>query len=303
MIEDIQRVIEDGIHTDISIKEYHANRTHISATQIKYAKTSLKHFDWYINGKIPKPEGSHFGFGNAFELALLDEKGYLNEVAVLPDGDWIDEALAAKPDLTKPRASAHYQEQYKKFVIETAGKYVINDTGKESFETIECMLESCYQDKVIQALIKNTEYQLSLFWTDEETGLRLKTRPDICKRNKNVIINVKTIEDGSPEAFSRELAKYDYPLQACIEIKGCLATGLMDRVDSYFWLVVEKVPPYNATIYEFTESDQKACADSTNYHLHKLARAQKENMYPGYSNEADNTHGILKAELPKYYRF
>lgn len=297
------RLIEDGIHTDISIKEYHENQTHISATQIKYAKTSLKHFHWYVTGQIPKPEGSHFGFGNAFELALLDQAGYLKEVAVLPDEEWCDLALSVKPELKNVRNSKEYQDASKEFHKANAHKYIINDTGKESFETIENMLESCYQDKVIQALIKNTEYQLSLFWTDEETGLRLKTRPDICKRNKNVIINVKTIEDGSPESFSRELAKYDYPLQACIEIKGCLATGLMDRVDSYFWLVVEKVPPYNATIYEFTESDQKACSDSVSYHLNKLARAKKENAYPGYSNEADNTHGILKAELPKFYRF
>lgn len=297
------RIIEDGIHTDISIKEYHENRTHVSATQIKYAKTSLKHFQWYIDGRILKPEGSHFGFGNAFELALLDEKGYLKEVAVMPDGEWYDKALEVNPKLENVRASKIYQEAKKEWLRAISGKYVITDTGKESFETIECMLESCYQDKVIQALIKNTEYQLSLFWTDEETGLKLKTRPDICKRNKNVIVNVKTIEDGSPEAFSRELGKYDYPLQACIEIKGCLATGLMDRVDSYFWLVCEKVPPYNATIYEFTESDQKACADSVGYHLNKLARAQKENNWPGYTNEADNTHGILKAEIPKYYRF
>jgi hypothetical protein len=297
------RVIEDGIHADISIKEYHENTTHISATQIKYAKTSLKHFAWYISGKIPKPEGSHFGFGNAFELALLDEKGYLKEVAVMPDGEWYDKSLEVNPKLVNVRASGTYQDAKKEWLKAINGKYVINDTGKESFETIESMLESCYQDKVIQALIKNTEYQLSLFWTDEETGLKLKTRPDICKRNKNVIINLKTIEDGSPEAWSRELAKWDYPLQACIEIKGCLATGLMDRVDSYFWLVVEKVPPYNATIYEFTESDQKACADSVGYHLNKLARAKEQNSYPGYSNESDNVHGILKAELPKYYRF
>lgn len=297
------RVIKDGIHTDISIREYHENTTHISATQIKYAKTSLKHFQWYIGGRMPKPEGSHFGFGNAFELALLDQKSFLTEVAVMPDEDWCAKALEVKPELKNVRNSKEYQEALKEFNLKNKSKYIINDVGKESYDVIEEMLTSCYQDKVIQGLIKNTEYQLSLFWTDEETGLKLKTRPDICKRNKNVIVNVKTIEDGSPEAFSRDMVKYDYPLQACIEIKGCLATGLMDTVDSYFWLVCEKSAPYNATIYEFDESDQKACADSTNYHLHKLARAQEAGQYPGYSNEADNQYGILKAEIPKYYRF
>lgn len=295
--------MNDGIYTDLSIKDYHANKTHYSATQLKYAKTSLKHFQWYIGGMLPKPEGTHFPFGNAFELALLDNASFLKEVAVMPDEDWVSNALQVNPELKNVRNSKLYKDAEKEFIEKATGKYIINDVGPESFDTIEHMLDSCYQDKVIQGLIKNTEYQLSLFWTDEETGLKLKTRPDICKRNKNVIVNVKTILDGSPESFSKEMNKYDYPMQACIEIKGCLATGLMDAVDSYFWLAVEKLPPYNATIYEFHESDIKACMDSTGYHLQKLARAEKENFYPGYSNEADNTHGILRAELPKFYRF
>src|SRR5574343_1362278 len=107
------------------------------------------------------------------------------------------------------------------------------------------MLSSCYQDKVIQGLISNTEYQLSLFWTDEQSGVRLKTRPDICKRKKNVIVNLKTTLDGSPEAFSKDINKYDYALQACIEWRGCVASGIMPTVDNYVWLVVEKVAPFN----------------------------------------------------------
>lgn len=296
-------IIEDGIHDNISIEDYHANRTHISATQIKKAKESLRHFDWYIRGKLTQEKKPHLDFGNAFELALLDNANYLKNVATLPDAEWVDEVMTMNPDSQKPRNTKHYQDRKEKFYAEHGHKYIINDTGDQSFETIEEMLSSCYQDSTIQALVKNTEYQLSLFWTDPETGLKLKTRPDICKRKKNVIVNLKTTLDGSPGAFSSDLKKYEYPLQACIEIMGCTETGLMDRVDNYFWLVVEKVAPFNATIYEFAESDIKACMDSTKYHLNKIAKGMKENRFPGYTQEADNEFGILTAELPKYYKF
>jgi hypothetical protein len=295
--------MEDGIYTDISIKDYHSNKTHISSTQIKKAKTSLKHFHWYTTGKIVQEQKGHFDFGNAFELALLDKVGYLNSVAVFPDQDFIDQAMQSNPELKTPRNSNVYKEAARKWESEHKGKYVINETGPQSFEVIEEMLSSCFQDSTIQALISNTEYQLSLFWTDEETGLKLKTRPDICKRHKNVIVNVKTIEDGSPDAFTRELAKYDYPMQACIEMMGCTAPGLMDKVDAYFWLVCEKSAPFNATIYEFVESDIKVCMDSTRYHLMNIKRAREQNKYPGYSNESDNVHGIMKAKLPGFYHF
>lgn len=294
--------MEDGIYDNISIEDYHKNSTHVSATSIKYAKDSLKHFQWFRQGKIQVEKKSHLDFGNAFELALLDQKGYLENVAVIQDAEWIEEVMKGDPKIKSPRATAAYKKLAADFETANQWKYLINETGPESFEVIEEMLSSCYQDKVIQALIKNTEYQLSLFWTDQ-TGVKLKTRPDICKRKKNVIVNLKTTQDGSPEAFSRDLNKWDYPLQAAIEIRGCLETKLMDTVDSYFWLVVEKVPPFNATIYEFGETDRNAVSDNLDFLLSKIAKSQEQNLWPGYTDRADNEYGILTAKIPLWYNF
>lgn len=294
--------MNNGIYTDISIEDYHKNRTHISATQIKRAKRSLKELHWYLTGKIESEYKAHFDFGNAFELALLDPKGFDKDVAILQTEYWKDQALKEKPDLKIPTLSAKYKGLKSYFESKNDGKYLIPDTGKYSFESIECMLESCHQDRVIQALIENTEYQLSLFWTDESSGLNLKTRPDICKRKKNVIINLKTAIDGSPSSFSRDLANYDYPLQACVEICGCIESGLMPQVDNYFWLVVEKEPPFNATIYEFSPDDIKWCMDDYEYRLNRIKLAKEKDFYPGYTDKADNEYGILTAEIPLYYK-
>lgn len=293
--------MKDGIYTDITIEDYHANATHISSTQIKIAKRSLKEYYWVKEGKIKQEDKTCFSFGNAFELALLDKSGFAEKVAIKEDSKWIAEALAIKA-YDKPRSSGHYQKRLAEFEEANKGKYIINDTGKESWETIQAMLESCYADKVIQGLIRNTEYQLSLFWTDDQTGVQLKTRPDICKRQKQVLINVKTTEDGSPKGFSKDLANFDYPLQACMEISGCLATGAMEKVDAYYWLVVEKVAPYNATVYQFDESDIKASMVELDFIIEKIRKAREEKMFPGYSDRADNKYGILKAEIPMYYK-
>lgn len=294
--------MQDGIYTDLSIKDYHANRTHFSSTQLKLAKRSLKEFHWYITGKIKPVDKIEFSFGNAFELALLDKQNFESLVAIEQDSAWIKKALADKPDLKVPRNSAVYKAEYSKFESENVGKYIVAETGKHSYEAIEKMLESCYQDAVIQKLISNTEYQLSLFWTDKESGLKMKTRPDICKRKKNSIVNLKTTTDGSPKEFSRDLANLDYPLQACIEISGCLNTGLMESVDNYFWLVVENEPPYNATVYEFAKEDIEWCMDNLRYIITKTKRALDESLFPGYSDQASNQFGILQASIPLYYK-
>lgn len=293
---------KDGIYRNQPIEEYHASRPHVSATSIKMAKRSLKEFDWYINGRMPRKEKAHFSAGNAFELALFDEAGFKEKVAIAQTQEWKKEALKEKPELKSPAQSKKYQELQSEFLKENENKYLISDTGEDSNDMIQNMLKSCREDKTIQKLIRNTDYQLSLYWTDLVTGLRLKTRPDICQVKKNIVVNLKTALDGSPQAFSRDLAKYDYPLQACIEILGCTSTGLMEKVDKYFWLVVEKRPPYNATIYEFGQEEIEACMVDAEYYFKLIKDAQDKNEFPGYSAKADNTLGILEAYIPSFYK-
>lgn len=299
--------MDNGIYDNISIRDYHANTTHISATSIKEAKVSLKQFDWHRRGLMPKSDGLHFSFGNAFELALLDKASFEREVAITQTEYWIalaqeEKKAEGKEALKVPKNSARYKAEESKFFAANDGKYIIPDKGPQSFEYIEQMLESCYKDETIRKLIEGTEYQLSLFWTDEQTGLNLKTRPDICKRKKNVVVNLKTANDGSPKAFTKDLVNYDYPLQACVEISGCISSGLMPDVDNYFWLVVEKNPPFNATIFEFDKADIKLCMDELDYLLHKIAKAKENNEWPGYTDQADNKYGILQAYIPPYYK-
>lgn len=293
--------MDNGIYTGISIQDYHANKTHISSTSIKMVKKSLSLWKWMQTH--PTETKLHFDFGNAFEVALLDWPNFDKTVSILQTENWIAKANEGREKpYVSPKQSKVYQAEEEKFLKENAGKYIIPDVGEQSFETLAYMLESCKKDAVIQKLISNTEYQVSLFWTDELTGINLKTRPDICKRKKNVIVNLKTTNDGSPAEFSRELAKYDYPLQAAIEIRGCIESGLMPQVDNYFWLVVEKQPPYNATLYEFDKSDQLASFDELDFLIRKIIRAREEGLYPGYGDRSDNQYGILTAQIPLWYK-
>jgi hypothetical protein len=76
----------------------------------------------------------------------------------------------------------------------------------------------------------------------------------------------------------------------------------MEQVDNYFWLVVEKEPPFNATLYEFDPSDQRYSLDELAYLLNKIRSAREEDKYPGYGDRASNEYGILTAQIPMYYK-
>lgn len=283
-----------GIYDHIHIDDYHSNKDWVSASGIKEAKKSLAHYFYYKNKEVEKK--SHFDFGNAFEIALMD---------MMNDTDTFDDEVIIfneenRPEQDKGITSKKNQE-WKKSIF-NSDQYVVKKMGYESYETIEKMLESCYRDSTIQQLIKKTDYQKNLFWIDEESGLKCKTRPDVIMLSKNVIVDIKTTKDASPDKFAKDAANYDYPIQAAMQIRGVMETGLMPTVDAYYWLAVEKDEPFNAQIYRFDNSEWSWADDMLQYYINLIAQAEKEKKYPGYTQQADNQFGIISLDLPLFYK-
>ena len=285
----------NGIYDHINIDDYHADREYLSSSSIKEAIKSLKHFRHYLDNNNNERK-SHFDFGNAFELALMDVMNntaeFDNEVLVFDETE--------RPEVDK-NFNSTLNKEWKAEIMDT-NKYIINKVGLESVETMKLMLESCWQDETIQGLLKNTDYQKSLFWTDKETGLKLKTRPDVCKVNKCVVIDIKTCKDASPSGFGKDAANLNYPIQAVLQMRGCLETGLMSVINKYYWIAVEKTAPYNAQIYEFEEGEWDWAYMRLDHVLNLISKAQKENKWVGYSQQSDNKWGILPISLPLWYR-
>ena len=286
---------EAGVHKDLSIDDYHKDQEYLSASSVKQSIKSLAHFNHYRTSK--KERKSHFDFGNVFEIALLD---WINGTLEFKDKVHIFD-VEDRPQKDKGITSAINQE-WKKGIL-NGPKYVIDATGAESMETLHEMMRSCARDSTIQSLLRNTTYQESYFWTCPVTGVKLKSRPDLRKNGKGVIIDVKTTRDGSPKAFAKDVANLDYPIQAIMQMNGAIQSGAIDKMEKYYWLAVEKEAPYNATIYEFDIADWQFVDDKLTYYLTLLKQAMEENKFVGYSQQADNTFGILTLELPLYYRY
>ena len=64
--------------------------------------------------------------------------------------------------------------------------------------------------------------------------------------SKNCVIDIKTTQDGSPDAFGRSVYNFGYHLQAAIykELTG---------IDDYFIIAIENSSPYNVTVYKLSQ--------------------------------------------------
>lgn len=278
----------------ISIKEYHAENEHISATQIKEAIKSMAHFKHYNETKSDERK-SHFEFGNAFEIALSDYLHGTNE---------FDDVVVVYDEQNRPEndkgITSKINQEWKKSIL-LSEKYVISATGDESLETIQQMLKSFENNDTAKRLLANTIEQPSFFWKDKN-GVKLKSRPDYIKRERNAIIDIKTTNDASPQSFAKQVANFNYPIQAEMQMRGLKQHNGKDIV-AYYWLVFEKKAPYNVQVYEYQENDWQFVSDKLDMTLTRIALAQQTNNYQGYSENALNQYGILDLELPLYYRF
>lgn len=282
------------IKKNLSIEDYHYSEEYteyLSASSIKEAKKSLKAFKRYQDSREERERKIHFDFGNAFELALVDLKEYTNKVTVL------NADLRPSPEKT---FAAKDNKAWKLDIEAEAtaqNHYLINEVGDHSAETIQRMLVSCNAEPTIKALLSKVEYQYSFFWKDAETGLKLKTRPDVSIVNKNNLIDIKTTDDASPRAVANAISKFNYPTQACMQIDGVQQTGYIGEVDNYFWLFVEKKAPFDAVLYEFSKEDRALKMADYKRTLKAIAIAKESNKYPGYSAGASNDYGILTAKI------
>ena len=292
---ELQNKITEGIHLDMDINVYHADKEFVSASSVKEGIKSMAHFN--LQRTKPSERKSHFDFGNVFEIALLDSINgtrFFDEKVIIFD-------VENRPEQTKGITS-NINQEWKKGILNGL-KYVIEKTGAESMETLHEMLQSCMRDATIQKVLKNTTYQESYFWTDKTTGLKCKSRPDLRKNGKGIIIDIKTTKDGSPKAFAKDVANLEYPIQAVMQMKGAIQSGAVEKMESYYWLAVEKVAPYNVTLYEFQMDDWQFVDDKLTYYMTKIKESLDSCIYKGYSAEADNQLGIISLELPMYYRF
>ena len=293
--------MKTGIHVNIGIEEYHADKTIVSSSGLKQAKLSSRHFARYV--QVESEKKLTLDFGNAFEIALMDAvnktKEFERTCLVFDD--------TKRPEKDKGITSKINQARKKEII--SNDKYVIPKNGdKESKEALDQMVQSIMSEPVISQRLTKVDYQKSFVWIDKETGVKCKTRPDIAINRQKILVDIKTTKDASPNGFARECANYDYPLQAVMQIEGVINTGYFDKVDEYFWLAIEKTPPYNAVLYVLRDEDRAFLIDNYTYYLKRCAKVlealKKDKDYykiQGYSENADNKYGVIDLDLPLYY--
>lgn len=192
---------------------------HESPQKFKYAK------------EHPEEPTPALLFGQAFHKLALEPETFLDEFAVAPVVD---------------RRATAGKQQWAEFLDASTGKTVIS---AEMYEQAAAMVESLESIPFAVQLLGGAR-ETPYFWVDKDTGEQCKCRTDcLCEKfSKPIVVDLKSANDASTEAFSRDAIKYGYDLQAAMYSDGAAAN--IGQTPLFVFIVVEKNPPYAVNILQ-----------------------------------------------------
>lgn len=156
----------------------------------------------------------------------------------------------------------------------------------DEWSQIEGMATSVHQHPEANALLAWGIAELSMFWTDPETGLRCKCRPDWAV-DQTMLVDVKTCQDASPAGFARAVVNFGYHIQAAHYMAG---TG----ADRFVFIAVESKPPYAVGVYELDALALDEGWRKRQAAIHRWNECKQTGVYRAYSDS------IVTLSLPAW---
>lgn len=220
-----------------SAATYHANTLFWSQSMLKtFLGRREKAKAFYVDKSEPQPPSTaEHDKGTATHTALIEPEKFADLVVTYPR-----EVLDKRGNATTNASEAFYQEN------EAAGRKVLKI---KDFEIVKRMADSVRAK--CGEWLDGAEYrEHSIYWTDEETGLRSKMRLDLlCNRERRVILDLKTCQDASKREFWRTAQKLGYWLQPPTYCEG-VRQLFGDKEDPLFlFIAVEKKFPYATSLH------------------------------------------------------
>lgn len=123
--------------------------------------------------------------------------------------------------------------------------------------------------------------ETAAYHVDEETGLLLKTKPDVYSVDHRIIGDVKNMAKADYYSFQRDIGKFGYHMQHAA-YTDIWSKGAELPVDGFFFIVFEKTEPPLVACYELTPSAIAEGHAQYRAAVEMVAECERKNEWPGY---------------------
>ena len=263
-LTDNASLVRAGIIPSIPIGEYHRHGS-VSKSQLDQFAKSPAHY--LASLTTPRKETPAMRIGSIFHGMVLEP-------------DRVKIAVAPVCDKRTKEGKATWEA----FCTENAGAEIV--TAEEG-EMLNGMAESIRKHPAASALLSGAGIaEGSCFWYDEQSGELCRCRPDFYRRDLGIIVDLKTTDDASPEAFAKSIAKYGYHRQNSMYVDG-VESSTGDIVKGFVFVVTEKSAPYCTAVYSLDTQGVELGRDQYKRLLLDLADCKIAKKFPGYSDRIE----------------
>lgn len=216
----------------ISNEEYHKLPS-VSKSQLDLFSVDQYGIEWQRNCPQDQEKIKTFDFGDAMHAICLEPDRLITDFAVMP-------AFNGRTNAGKAE-KAEWLEEHEGFKILTDPDY----------KKLNLMFESVMAHPQARKLIEAEGIpESSWFWTDDDTGIDCRCRPD--KLIDNLLVDVKTTPDLKTFGYSAD--DYRYYVQDPFYCDGLIKNGIDDT--NMEFLVIQKtieIGRYPVAVYKLPQ--------------------------------------------------
>lgn len=226
---------------------------------------------WTLWKKTP----AHYRYGVRQVAAALDV-GKAAHIAIL-EPERLDTAVAKGP-------ADRRGNKWKEFLDFTTFHKLI-PLVEEDYDLVMMIRDLAATSTILDTMRDGGAIvETSAYHVDEETGVLVKTRPDMYNPKHKMICDIKNMADASKDAFSRDVAKFGYHVQD-VMYSDVWEKGSGHEVEAFCFVVFEKSEPPMITAYEIDSDAAKEGHAIYRAALAKYAECLEADNWPGYPQE------------------
>ncbi|MFM2322155.1 MAG: Synechococcus phage [Pseudomonadota bacterium] len=269
-----EKAIKPGIY-QLPVEDYHRGFGISRSGLLELKRTPYHYWNKYINPDYKsEPATAVQILGNALHTYVLEPDEFEKRYFVIPKFN---------------KVTKEGKERWQKIKAELGKKETLSS---HQYQILQLMAGSLKKNKLAIQLLENAQVEQSLYWTDPDTGILCKCRPDIL--HHNLVVDLKTTNDGSIEAFSKTIKEYGYHIQAAM-IQEALKNLKQKIIKDFLFLIIEKKAPYATAIYPLNQASLEQGHYEFKKYLADYQQCLKTNEWPDY--------GIQEISLPRYAFF
>lgn len=253
--------MKNHIVTDLSVENYHS-MPEISKHGLDLIHKCPALWLYKQTHKGDEEQSPALRWGTLVHTRVLEPALFHSTVVVAPQCD---------------RRTKAGKEIWEEFTTLNAGKTIITE---DEFTKLSDIAIAIGEHAGARTLLDgDIGIEHSLFWSDEETGIQCRARPDII-RPDGIIVDLKTTQDAGASAFSKSCGQFRYHVQAAFYMDGLAAQGV--DVQGFAFIAVEKDAPHLVATYICDRTMLEIGRQAYQADLRTYAECKSTGIYPGY---------------------